>query len=179
MLQSARVDVRAVEPDAMLAAGLEANGIHTARSLEAVPDASVAGIASFNVLEHIEDDLAALRSLHDKLIPGGRLFLYVPAFPILFSSMDRLVGHFRRYRRPQLIASLARAGFNVHQCRYADSLGFFASLAFLASGNSSGHINSAAIRMYDQFAFPLSRVLDTLTAGTFGKESFRRREPSA
>lgn len=169
MLKAAGVDLSAVEPDPDMAANLISAGVPAHRSLDTVPDGTIAGIVSFNVLEHIEDDAAALRALHSKLMPGGRLFLYVPAFQILYSSMDRLVGHFRRYRRRQLATQLAKAGFHVVSSRYADSLGFLASLAFRAFGNSSGHVNPSAVRLYDRVAFPASRVLDTLSCGTFGK----------
>ena len=70
----------------------------------------------------------ALRAVYRCLRPGGRFYLYVPAFPLLFSAMDRKVGHHRRYRLAGLTSQLQRAGFRVLRARYADSLGFFATL---------------------------------------------------
>ncbi len=56
-------------------------------------------IVCLNVLEHIEDDVGSLRSMRSLLKPGGCLVLLVPALPALFGSLDRSLGHFRRYSR--------------------------------------------------------------------------------
>ncbi|MGI9264633.1 MAG: class I SAM-dependent methyltransferase, partial [Gammaproteobacteria bacterium] len=103
------------------------------------------------------------------LRPGGRLLLYVPAFNVLFSSMDRKVGHFRRYRRRQLVALAGAAGFTVEQGRYVDSLGFLAALLYRFVGGDSGDINRRSLAVYDRFVFPLSRLLDTILWPFAGK----------
>src|SRR5438270_4532995 len=58
---------------------------------------------AINVLEHIPDDLQALRAFAALVRPGGAVVLFVPAFPMLMSDYDRRVGHERRYRRKQLL----------------------------------------------------------------------------
>ena len=126
-------------------------------------------VVFLNVLEHIEDDAAALRELHRKLVPGGRLLVYVPAFQVLYTSMDRKVGHLRRYTRATLIAAVTAAGFAVEHSRYADSLGFFATLVFKLFGNARGTLDRHGIRLYDRRVFPLSRALDALVSPLFGK----------
>lgn len=158
-----------VEPDAELARHLERSGFDVHGSLDTIEAGSLPFIFSFNVLEHIADDLAALRGLHSRLAPGGRLLLYLPACPVLFSAMDRKVGHFRRYRRAALRRSLVECGFAVDDIRYADSLGFFATLAYKAFGNTNGDVNPRGLSMYDRYVFPLSRIVDRLTLGAFGK----------
>ena len=50
-----------------------------------------------NVLEHIEDDAAAVRRFRSVLPEGGRLVILVPALPALYGSIDEAIGHFRRY----------------------------------------------------------------------------------
>ena len=80
-----------------------------------------------NVLEHIKDDFAALKYIHESMLNDSILVIYVPAFPILFSSMDSRVGHFRRYTKKRLSAITSAAGFSVIECSYSDSVGFFAS----------------------------------------------------
>ncbi|MEZ4598914.1 MAG: class I SAM-dependent methyltransferase [Syntrophotaleaceae bacterium] len=54
-------------------------------------------ICACDVIEHIEDDAAAVRWIFDRLKPGGLFFATVPAFPWLMSDHDRALGHFRRY----------------------------------------------------------------------------------
>ena len=112
------------------------------------------------MLEHIEDDVGALRELYNKLVPGARLLIYVPAFPVLYTSMDAKVGHIRRYTRGSLLKAVGAAGFRVHRASYADCLGFVATLAFKYSGNASGDVNRSALKLYDRAIFPLSRLLD-------------------
>lgn len=67
----------------------------------------------FDVLEHLEGDADFLRGLRARLVPGGRLYLTVPAGPRLWSSEDVYAGHFRRYRRRDLARVLVRAGYEV------------------------------------------------------------------
>jgi SAM-dependent methyltransferase len=64
-----------------------------------------------NVLEHIEDDAAALQQLRTWLVPGGTLLLQVPAHPSLYGTIDEALGHCRRYTRSQLAGILVRNGF--------------------------------------------------------------------
>jgi len=62
------------------------------------------------VLEHIEDDVAALTAVVDALEPGGELAVLVPAHPFLFGRLGANFGHFRRYTRPQVCALIEGAG---------------------------------------------------------------------
>src|SRR5262245_18529388 len=98
-LATSRFPVTCVEADARLRGGLENKGLPVRGSLDELPNGSVDYLYSLNVLEHIEDDAAIVHVWARKLRPGGRLLVYVPAFNILFSSMDRKVGHFRRYKK--------------------------------------------------------------------------------
>ncbi len=70
-------------------------------------------IVCLNVLEHIEDDRAALTRMRQLLVPGGRLVLLVPQHPWLYGSYDRHIEHYRRYTRQTLAATLGAAGFSV------------------------------------------------------------------
>ncbi len=83
-----------------------------------VRPASVGAIGMFDVLEHIEDDTAALRRLGEMLVEGGKIYLTVPSHRWLWSSADVQAGHFRRYTRRQLAAVLAGAGFEVQFSSY-------------------------------------------------------------
>jgi len=72
----------------------------------------------FDVIEHLQDDVAFLRALHPLLMPDAPLFLTVPAFASLWSVEDDEAGHFRRYRRRTLTAALEAAGFEVLYMTY-------------------------------------------------------------
>ena len=71
-----------------------------------------------DVLEHIDDDLEALRAAHQALKPGGRILITVPALDWLWSRHDQVNQHFRRYDRAQLQARLRASGFHVESVRY-------------------------------------------------------------
>ena len=65
-------------------------------------------VCAFEVIEHIEDDRAALASWAAHLVPGGTVLVSVPAGPERFGPMDALVGHYRRYTPAQLVGLPAR-----------------------------------------------------------------------
>jgi SAM-dependent methyltransferase len=75
------------------------------------------------VIEHIEDDRAAVRRMRDALAPGGTLILSVPALSALYGPKDREVGHYRRYDREALLRLMDRADLEVRFCRYWNLLG--------------------------------------------------------
>ena len=165
------VEVRAVEPDPGLRSRLT---VSASADVGEVASESVDLVYSFNVLEHIEDDAAALAELRRVLKPGGRLLLYVPAFMLLYSEMDRRIGHVRRYRKTALKERVRKAGFAVDDARYADSLGFFAALAYKALGPRDGTLNSRGVRFYDRYVFPFSRLLDLGSHPVIGKNLILR-----
>ena len=79
-----------------------------------------------NVLEHIPDDHRALGDIYESLAPGGKIVLWVPAFEALYGKFDERIGHYRRYRRNQLLALVHNAGFQQVSARYTNMPGFFA-----------------------------------------------------
>ncbi|MCI0498069.1 MAG: class I SAM-dependent methyltransferase [Planctomycetales bacterium] len=79
---------------------------------------SIPAAGVFDVLEHIEDDSAFLAKLKGLLVPGGKLYLTVPALPCLWSHEDRYAEHFRRYRRDLLCTQLRECGFAVDYATY-------------------------------------------------------------
>jgi SAM-dependent methyltransferase len=80
-------------------------------------------IVCLNVLEHVADDVASLDAMRRLLEPGGRLVLLVPAFPALFGSLDRALGHVRRYTRADLAAKFGRTGFRLSHLEYFNLAG--------------------------------------------------------
>lgn len=79
---------------------------------------SLPAVGLFDVLEHIEGDLAFLEKLRSVLEPGGRLYATVPAHSYLWSYEDCASGHFRRYTRAGLESLLQAAGFEVAYSSY-------------------------------------------------------------
>jgi SAM-dependent methyltransferase len=76
-----------------------------------------------NVLEHIEDDARALAAVRQLLVPEGRLLLLVPAIPALYGTLDRALGHYRRYEPEGLRTLLERGGYVVERLHYMNLVG--------------------------------------------------------
>jgi glycosyltransferase involved in cell wall biosynthesis len=70
-------------------------------------------VVCLNVVEHVQDDVGALRNIWNALDPGGRAIILVPCGPKLYGSLDEVLGHFRRYTREQLVGVSQQAGFVV------------------------------------------------------------------
>ena len=121
-------------------------------------------IYTSNVLEHIENDSAALKELFESLIPGGIIGIYVPAHPILYSTMDKEIGHVRRYTRSELREKVLDAGFLIQSISYDDFIGFFASAFVKIVGykNKANLGSEKSLLFYDKYIYPISRVLDLL-----------------
>lgn len=161
-----------LEVESKLCAQLKKLGFQTLQSLEELDDASQSYIYSLNVLEHIQDDVGTLKSIQRKLIPGGTLILYLPAYQILFSEMDRLVGHYRRYKKRALIRILVESGFDIEKIHYCDFVGFFATLLYKMIPKRNGEISIVMLRIYDRMIFPTNYLFDKLFGSSIGKNIF-------
>lgn len=160
-------EVVAVEPDGDLVPVLRARVADkpnvtivqaAAESLDALPYAGFDSIVCLNVLEHIDDDEAALKVIRRVVVPGGRLVLLVPAHPFLYGEIDRTVSHHRRYAVREFEALLERSQFEVEDLRLVNPLGAIGW--FLASRVlKRTHVPEAPLAVYDRLV-PLLRALD-------------------
>jgi len=134
----------------------------------------VSFIYSSNVLEHIEDDISALKELNAKLMYGGYLAVYVPAFQMLYSEFDLMAGHYRRYQKLELLKKMEEANFEIVDVRYVDSVGFiiWALLKLLGkfSLTTESHSQPSKLLFYDKYILPITKILDLiLFRNLFGK----------
>jgi 2-polyprenyl-3-methyl-5-hydroxy-6-metoxy-1,4-benzoquinol methylase len=79
-------------------------------------------ILLLDVLEHVEDEVEALRSTFEYLAKDGYLIINVPAMPWLWSSHDEINKHYRRYLAKQLEERIHDAGLRLYSIRYWGSL---------------------------------------------------------
>lgn len=87
-------------------------------------DEAYDGVFSLDVIEHVEDDLAALIRLRELLSADGLLFTTVPAYQWLWSAHDDANHHKRRYTKSAYCELLQRAGFEIRYASYFNSLLF-------------------------------------------------------
>ncbi len=117
-------------------------------------------IVCLNVLEHIEDDVQALRNMRSLLKPKGKLVLYVPANPRLYCEIDRGVGHYRRYVERELTGKMKQAGFQVTHSRHHNILG---AIGWWVNGKVLGkkHIGATDVSGFEKL-MPIVKLQDKL-----------------
>jgi hypothetical protein len=126
------------------------------------PHIKVEYIFTSNVLEHIEDDQSALSIFYQHLDVNGKLGIFVPANPFLYSHIDKKLEHFRRYSKVELEEKIVKAGFKIDKCIFVDSLGLFAWLLIKVFKIEISNQGSKLLKIYDRFVWPISRTLDQL-----------------
>ena len=165
-------EIVCVEVDPEYAEALRAKGYEVLSSVELMKDGAVSFAYSSNVLEHLTDDLGALRAIYRKMRPGGRLALFVPAFESIWTALDDRVGHKRRYTQESLADVVARSGFRVENACYVDSIGFLLAFLFRFIGSKDGSLNTTHLVMFDRVIFPMSRAMDMICRRLFGKNVY-------
>ena len=165
------IDPVCIELDKKLREMAKKDGFKTAASIQEISKKADI-VYSLNVFEHIENDEAIAKEIYDNIKSGGTLIVYVPAFQILYSSMDKLVEHYRRYRLKRLRNILESVGFDIIKIEYADPLGFFAAALFKIFGNKNGYISPFGVKVFDRFIYPVSKLIQPLTAKLFGKNVY-------
>ena len=99
-------------------------------------------IAVLDVVEHIEDDVAALKAMADCLAPGGKILIAVPAHQWMWSAHDTVNHHHRRYSKAKLKAAIETAGLKPEKLGYFNSLLFPLAAAARIAGRLSGRDDS-------------------------------------
>jgi len=121
-----------------------------------------------NVLEHIADDALELRLIRQTLADRGRAFIFVPALPWLYGNFDREVSHFRRYTKPELEGKCRREGFKILKLDYFDLMGvlpWWVQYRLLRAST----LNPRAVRIYDRYAVPVTRAIESVITPPLGK----------
>ncbi len=103
---------------------------------------------SLDVVEHLEDDVAALRELRRVVAPGGRLLVTVPAYQWLWSRHDVINHHHRRYSRTTLVAAAQRAGWECERATHFNSLLLPPAIAMRAVESLSRNGNGSSLDLW-------------------------------
>jgi len=125
-------------------------------------------IIMINVLEHIHDDLEAIRIAHQSLSRGGTFVVFAPALPWLYSPLDRAAGHHRRYEKKQLEKMFHAGGFEVMKAKYMDCAGVLPWYVLNVIGGSLS-LNPRMARMYDKWVVPATRWFESIGPAFVGK----------
>ena len=171
-LLTARGDVTVLDRDPSSAAACRSQGtsavLGDAQYLPCGNDSFDLACA-LDVLEHLDEDRAALRELWRVLAPGGTLLLSVPAWQILWGRQDVLSHHKRRYRRAALETLLVEAGFEIERLTYFNFLLAPPILALRFLGRP--FLKSSVRRGKSDFDVPAPLGLDVLLERAFAWEA--------
>ncbi|MGI5212765.1 class I SAM-dependent methyltransferase [Plantactinospora sp. CA-290183] len=126
---------------------------------------------SYNVLEHIEDHVSALRSMRSLVRPGGAIVLIVPAFEFAMGPADIATGHVRRYTKKTMRAALEEAGLEVETLHYANALGligyYMATNVFRLMPKEG-----PMVKVYDTLVLPVTKAAERVVRPPFGQSVF-------
>lgn len=107
-------------------------------------------VVGINILEHIADDISAIKSINNVLIDGGRVVLFVPACKKIFSAFDKNTGHHNRYSRKDLEGKLKNNGFVIETIEFnnfAAAIGWFINFKIFKRKD----MPNFTIKMFDKF----------------------------
>ena len=130
--------------------------------------ASVNSAIAVNVLEHVADDRALLRTINRVLLPGGVVLLFVPALPWLYGTLDECFQHVRRYTKRELARRLEETGFRVERLHYFNCIGV---VAWFVAGKILRRktIRISDARSYDRWIVPWASRLESRWTPPFGQ----------
>jgi SAM-dependent methyltransferase len=134
--------------------------------VEALRDYQLDSAMLSNVLEHIEDDGAALRNVASVLPPESPIFLLVPAFMAIYGAHDKEDHHFRRYTKRSLAKMMASLPITIERQYYMNLPGFFAW--YVLGRVMRKPLGQTEVSLYDKLV-PLIRAVEARVRPPFGQ----------
>jgi hypothetical protein len=125
---------------------------------------------SWNVLEHIEDDVAALARANDICEDNSFVFALVPAFPSLMSSFDKKIGHYRRYTKNTLRVKATEAGLKNVRVEYLNFVGWFGWFLLMRLGGGNPK-DGLVLKLFDTYFVPILAKVESLIKIPFGQSA--------
>lgn len=142
------------------------------------PDESLDAALLVNLLEHIEDDVGALCEIRRTLRPDGHLLIFVPAMQSLYSEMDRILGHHRRYSLRGLRSVVESAGYEIVKLRYFDLLGILPWWLVNTVGGAT-QFDPKLSGLYDKVCVPVTRAVEAVIPPPLGKNLLLVARPAS
>ncbi len=123
-------------------------------------------VFALNVVEHIENDLLALRNINKLLAADGVVIILVPAYPFLYNGIDKGLEHYRRYTQRMTNATLTQAKFKIIHEQYFNAMGI---AAWFISGKLQKNetIPKNQMGLYNKLV-PVFKIIDKLVMNKIG-----------
>jgi len=167
-----------VEPNASCLARLEANVHGESRftllpchleecDLDDLRRKQLDTVYCVNVLEHIEDDVAALKMFRDVIVTGGHVLIYVPAIQAAYGPLDAELGHHRRYSKRTLSAAFSAAGLELIRLQYANAIGLIGWM-YNSHVTKTRHHSVEQVKLFERFVAPWALPMERLIPPPLG-----------
>lgn len=124
-------------------------------------------VVLINVLEHIADDVDALKAFERIVAPGGRVIVFVPALQAAYGPLDAELGHHRRYSKRSLRAVFAAAGLDLVRLRYTNPIGL-AGWMYNARVSKTTRHSVTQVRLFETLVAPWALPLERLVPPPIG-----------
>jgi 2-polyprenyl-3-methyl-5-hydroxy-6-metoxy-1,4-benzoquinol methylase len=129
-------------------------------------------IVCANVLEHIEDDVRALRLFRDLVTPtGGHVLIFVPAVQAAYGPIDAALGHHRRYSKRSLRSAFSAAGLELVTMRYTNPIGLIGWIYNAHISRSTEH-TAEQVRLFERLVAPWALPLERIAPPPIGLSLF-------
>lgn len=127
-------------------------------------------VVCLNVLEHVEDDITALRHMHAVLPAGGRAILIIPAYESLYGPIDHNLGHYRRYSKKPFADLARRLGFRpaLKYMNMVGCVGWWVNAKVLRRTEQS----EEQIKLFDSVIVPVLSRVEAAVEPPFGQSIF-------
>ena len=120
-----------------------------------------------NVLEHIKNDRRELCHAYKTLKKHGYILIFVPALSWLYSELDKIAGHYRRYTKKELVKLTVNTGFSIQRIFYFDIAGIIPwYIAFVLLKLTTNKTN---VSLYERFIVPPMRIIENNIKPPIGK----------
>ena len=129
-------------------------------------------IVCVNVLEHIEEDIRALRLFRDVVAPDdGRVVIFVPAVQAAYGPLDAALGHYRRYSKRSLGRAFSSAGLDLVTMKYTNPIGLLGWMYNAHISRTTEH-TPEQVRLFERFVAPWALPLERLVSPPLGLSLF-------
>lgn len=162
--------ISAVEINKTALEKLNDKNIDSYNLIEKVPK-SINCIISLNVLEHIEDDDKYIKKFYNHLPQNGKLILYLPSSNLIWTELDDMVNHKRRYSKSGIVELLNSNSFEIEKIFFVDFIGWIV-LFFLKMFRVKLDFDKRKIKFYDKFIFRTFKFTDYFFKNIIGKNLF-------
>lgn len=135
-------------------------------------------VLCFDVIEHLHDDIAALKNIYKIISATGsrNLFIRVPALPLIFGKNDGVIGHYRRYTKKSLKSALVAAGFEVTRIGYQNFAGIIPWFIIGRLCRRSLAVASGEGRLFDKIV-PILRWIENIAPPPVGLSVYCEAKP--